>query len=177
MEKSAPNPSCTPMMIEIPGLEVRVRPHRLVEDHQVVGRGPERVVLGQREHAVARRPPAPSAPRRRPGCTRRRTPPRSAAAMGSEQGALHESCGCPWLRRLPRLHAEAGHERPFLIRRGRLVTVPQLVQPGEVGVHRRGVDHQQPRFAVPGVAEGVRGCRAGPGRTPPARRSVPRRRP
>jgi hypothetical protein len=36
--------------------------------------------------------------------------------------------------------------------------VPQFVQAGEVGVHRRGVDHQQPGRLGAGIAEGVGGA-------------------
>ena len=55
-----------------------------------------------------------------------------------------------------RLHAVAGHQGALLLRGGRFCPGPQRLELGEVGVHRRGVQHEQPRGLVAVVAEGVR---------------------
>jgi chromate reductase, NAD(P)H dehydrogenase (quinone) len=54
-------------------------------------------------------------------------------------------------------HPVAGHQLAFLVRGGRGFARPEGVQFGEVGVHRRGVQDQQPGGRLAAVAERVRG--------------------
>jgi hypothetical protein len=49
------------------------------------------------------------------------------------------------------------HQRPLLFLSRRIRSGPQLIELGEVGVHRRGVQHEQPRGLVTAVAEGMGG--------------------
>src|SRR5271166_205666 len=61
----------------------------------------------------------------------------------------------PAIDDLRRLHSEAGHERPLFIGGRWFGTVPELVQAGEVGVHRRSVHHEEASFGIRSVAERV----------------------
>ena len=99
----------------------------------------------------------------RPAAWRSMATPSPAAAARSARSttkpAANPGAGPTAPGRLSgRVHAEAGHERSLLVGRGRFGAVPEFVQTGEVGVHRRGVDDQQPGGLGAGVAKGVSGA-------------------
>jgi hypothetical protein len=54
--------------------------------------------------------------------------------------------------------SEASHEGSFFVRGGRLGAGPELVQTGEIGIHRRGVYNEEPSFDLSAVAKGVSGA-------------------
>lgn len=56
---------------------------------------------------------------------------------------------------LGRLHPVAAHQRALFFRRGRVRPGPQLIQFGEVSVHRGRVQDQQSRGHVAAVAKGM----------------------
>src|ERR1700722_5030625 len=103
-----------------------------------------------RPHHTPPGPTQPPPPPPRPRHNRNMPPyPRQGDSAGRRPGAVPRSGP---------LHAEPGHQVLLLRRRRGLVAVPQVVQGGEVGVHGRGGDDQDPGRAVRGVAEGVRGA-------------------